>query len=88
MIPASLNIQLTKAKEAAEAASHAKAEFLDSFRREVHTAMHSIIGMTEAVLDTELNSEQHSDLSDVRDAATSLLTLIDDALDFFKIAER
>lgn len=83
-----MNIQLTRAKDAAEAASHEKIEFLDSFRREVHTAMHSIIGLTDAVLSTELNSEQRSDLSDVRDAAQSLLRIIDAAVDFFKTAER
>lgn len=88
MIPASLHVQLVKAKGAAEAAGLAKREFLASLSHDVRTAMQSIIGMTDAVLATELKPEQRGDLTTVRDSASSLLSLIEDAIDYFKIAER
>jgi two-component system, sensor histidine kinase and response regulator len=81
-------MQLLKAKEAAEAASRANSEFLANMNHEVRTAMNSIIGMTDAVLATELSPDQRHDLSLVKDSANSLLKMTDDILDFFKIAER
>jgi signal transduction histidine kinase len=88
----SLQLQLLKAKEAAEAAGRANSEFLANLSHEVRTAMYSIIGMTDAVLATELKPEQRRDLSSVKDSANSLLKIIDDILDFYKdfykIAER
>jgi signal transduction histidine kinase len=79
---------LLKAKEAAEAANRANAEFLANLSHEVRTAASSIIGMTDAVLATELKSEQLRDLSAVKVSANALLRIIDEALDFFKLAGR
>ena len=81
-------MQLLKAKAAAEASNHANGEFLANLSHEVRTALSSIIGMTDAVLSTELKPEQRRDLSIVKDSANSLLKISDDILDFFKIAER
>lgn len=88
VVPASLHMQLLKAKEAAEAASRANGEFLANLSHEARTAMYCIIGMTDAVLATELKPEQRGDLSIVKDSAHSLMKIIDDILDFCKIAER
>ena len=85
---ASLHTQLLKAKEASEAASRAHSEFLANMSHEVRTAIYSIIGMTDAVLASDLKPEQRRDLSIVKDSANSLLKITDDILDFFKIAER
>jgi two-component system sensor histidine kinase/response regulator len=87
VVPDSLQKQLLKAIEAAEAASHAKGEFLANLSHEVRTSIYNIIGMTDAVLVTELQPEQRRDLKVVKDSANSLLKIVDDILEVFKIAE-
>ena len=76
---------IEKARKYEAASNTAKSEFLAKMSHEIRTPMNGIIGMTEALDQESLTTNQKEYVQIVKRSADVLLTLIDDILDFSKI---
>jgi PAS domain S-box-containing protein len=72
-------------RKAAEAASQAKSEFLANMSHEIRTPMNGIVGMIELLTMLPLTSRQKEYIDSISCSAESLLTVLNDILDYSKI---
>jgi PAS domain S-box-containing protein len=77
--------ELKRAKEAAEAASRAKTEFLAHVGHEVRTPLNGLTSAHDLLLQSGLTSEQREYLMNAVESVDDMLTLLDDLLDLTKI---
>lgn len=77
--------ELILAKEKAEEATKAKAQFLSTMSHEIRTPMNAVIGVTHLLSENDPRDDQLSNLNILKLSADNLMTLINDILDFSKI---
>nr|WP_229223493.1 PAS domain-containing protein [Duganella sp. sic0402] len=80
-----VNEELMVARDRAEAASRAKSEFLANMSHEIRTPMNAIIGLARLLEEAPLAPRERGYLHKIQFATQSLLSLVNDVLDFSRV---
>jgi len=80
-----LEHNLKLSQKEAEQANKSKSDFLTNMSHEIRTPLHAVLGFTELLEKTSLNSTQKSYLSSISSSGENLLKLINEILDLSKI---
>ncbi len=76
---------LQRARADAERAGRARTTFLATMSHEIRTPMNGVLGMTSLLLESPLNKVQRHYVEVIRSSGDSLLTVINDILEFSKV---
>ena len=77
--------EMRAAKDAAEAGSRAKSDFLAMMSHEIRTPMNAIMGMTTMLMNSDLHPQQKAYATTAQDSAEGLLVILNDLLDLSKL---
>ena len=80
--------ELVLSRDAAEASARAKAEFTANVSHEIRTPLNAVIGMTDLLLESDLDPVKRDYVETIRSSGQSLLCIINEILDFSKIDAR
>lgn len=81
------NVALDMARRKAQEDNKLKSEFLAKMSHELRTPLNGVIGFTRQLLKTTLTHHQQDYLNTIQKSANSLLTLVNDVLDYAKLEE-
>lgn len=77
--------ELEEARDRAEKAARVKSDFLAVMSHEIRTPLNAVIGMSDLVMETDLDEEQKEYARTIKIGGENLLSIINDVLDYSKL---